>query len=374
MTPRPTDPPASAGTLPAHDGAPAGRVLVLDLNAASAAWRLPDAGARRVREAAPPGWEVRVVSTPAVSDGDGGGAPSEEARAAVADAEVYFGFGLHRELLAGAPRLRWVQSAAAGVRSLLSPELTGRGIVLTNAAGVMAIPMAEYVVAGALHFLRGFDVAVRLQRAGRWTRAAWVDPGAVPEAGTFRGPREVGECRVLVVGVRGIGAAVAERFTALGATCVGVRRRPELGGAAGFAAVVGDDRLDAELARADVVVLAAPSTAETEGLLDGRRIGLLRPQAIVVNVGRGALLDEGALAAALSAGRIRGAVLDVAATEPLPAESPLWALPNVLLTPHVSATSSAGFWPRMLDVFLGNWERWQRGEPLRNVVDPAAGY
>lgn len=348
------------------------RVLVVDLNSSARVWALPPAAAARLRAATPPGWEVRVVDAPTVSDGDGGRAPSDAALAAVRDAEVYFGFGLHPALLAGAPRLRWVQSAAAGVRSLLSPELLAREIVLTNAAGVMAIPMAEYVLAGVLHFLRGFDVALAQQRAVTWDRAPWVEPHAGP--GAFPGPREIGECRALVVGVRGIGAAVAERLTALGATCVGVRRRPAAAAPPGFAAVVGQDALDAELARADLVVLAAPSTPETERLLDARRLGLLRPSAIVVNVGRGALVDEGALAAALAAGRLRGAVLDVMDVEPLPPDSPLWRLPNVLLTPHVSATSAAGFWPRMLDVFLDNWTRWRRGAPLRNVVDPAAGY
>jgi phosphoglycerate dehydrogenase-like enzyme len=292
---------------------------------------------------------------------------------AVRDAEVYFGFGLHAALLDAAPRLRWVQSAAAGVRALLTPELVSRGIVVTNAAGVMAMPMSEHVLAGTMHFLRGFDVALAQQRVRRWDRDPWVDADA-RAAGGFRGPREVGECRVLIVGVRGIGAAVAQRFAALGAVCVGVRRRPTLAPPPDFTHVVGMDGLDAELGRADVVVLAAPSTPETERLLDARRLGLLRPQAIVVNVGRGALLDEAALAAALAEGRLRGAVLDVADVEPLPEGSPLWGLPNVLLTPHVSATSPAGFWPRMLDVFLDNWARWRRGAPLRNVVDPAAGY
>jgi phosphoglycerate dehydrogenase-like enzyme len=348
-------------------------VLVVDLNASAPAWALTQAGAARLRAAAPPNWEVRIVDAPTQSDGDGGRPPSVAALEAVPEADVYFGFGLHPSLLEAAPRLRWVQSAAAGVRALPTPQLRARGIVVTNAAGVMAAPMSEYVLAGAMHFLRGFDVALAQQRARVWDRDPWVDASA-RGPGTFRGPREVGECRVLIVGVRGIGAAVAQRFAALGATCVGVRRRAAAAPPPDFARVVGLDALDAELGRADVLVLAAPSTPETERLLDARRLGLLPPRAIVVNVGRGALLDEAALAAALAAGRLRGAVLDVADVEPLPEGSPLWGLPNVLLTPHVSATSPAGFWPRMLDVFLDNWARWRRGAPLRNVVDPAAGY
>ena len=356
------------------DRATSRSVLVCDLNASARAWALPPEAADRLRAATPDDWELRLLTGPTTSDGDGGRAPSDEAMAAVADAEVYFGFGLHPALLAGAPRLRWVQSAAAGVRSLLSPMLIERGIALTNAAGVMAIPMAEYVLGGLLHFLRGFDVALAQQRQGRWDRAPWVSAGEGASPAAFRGPRELRDCTVLIVGVRGIGAAVAERCTALGATCVGVRRRAQVEAPPGFARVIGVDGLDAALAAADVVVLAAPSTPETERLLDARRIGLLRPSAIVVNVGRGALVDEPALTAALSGDRLRAAVLDVMEVEPLPPAHALWTLPNVLLTPHVSATSAAGFWPRMLDVFLDNWARWQRGAPLRNVVDPAAGY
>mgnify|MGYP002781103780 CR=1 FL=1 len=237
----------------------------------------------------------------------------------------------------------------------------------------MAVPMAEWVVAGVLHFLRGFDAAEGQRRARTWDRGPWVAPTVPAGGGAFAGPREVGECRVCVVGVRGVGGAVAERLAALGATCVGVRRRAGLDAPPGFAATVGPEGLDDELRRADVVVLAAPSTAETERLLDARRLGLLRPSAIVVNVGRGALVDEEALVAALAGGRLRGAALDVTAVEPLPARSPLWTLPNVLLTPHVSATS-ARFWPRMLDLFLDNWARWREGRPLRNRVDVEAGY
>lgn len=373
MTDRPFALELDSRGMPSTPAAP--RRLVVDLNASARRWALPPDGEQRVRDAAPPGWEVCVMRTPARSDGDGGSPPPAELLEAVADAEVYFGFGAPAALIDRAPRLRWLQSAAAGVRSALSPTLldrVGRGeLVLTNAAGVMAVTMAEHVVGGVLYFLRGFDVAGALQRARRWDREPWVGPET---GGLDAAPREIAECRVVVVGVRGIGGAVAERLTALGARCMGVRQRPSAGAPRGFAAVVGPEGLDAALAEADVVVLAAPSTASTDGLLDARRLGLLPAGAIVVNVGRGTLVDEPALAAALAAGRLRGAVLDVTAEEPLPGESPLWALPNVLLTPHVSATSPGLFWERMLALFVDNWGRWVRGEPLRNVVDVAAGY
>jgi phosphoglycerate dehydrogenase-like enzyme len=262
-----------------------------------------------------------------------------------------------------------------GVRGLLKPavrEAIGAGrLVLTNAAGVMAVPIAEHVVGGVLYFLRGFDVAVAQHRAGVWDRAPWVGPAA---GGADARPREVGECRAVIVGARGIGGAVAERLSALGAECVAVRRSAGGEVPAGFVRAVGAGALDDVLPAADVVVLAAPSTPETDGLLDARRLALLPAGAIVVNVGRGALADEAALARALADGRLRGAVLDVAAREPLPPESPLWGLGNVLVTPHVSATSPVRFWDRMLALLLDNWDRYRRGVPLRNVVDVGAGY
>ena len=134
------------------------------------------------------------------------------------------------------------------------------------------------------------------------------------------------------------------------------------------------DAIDDELPRADVVVLAAPLTEETRGVLDARRMDALKSSAIIVNVARGALLDEAALIERLRSGRLRGAALDVFQEEPLASESPLWQLRSVLVTPHVSPVSPGRFWTRELDLFLDNWRRFVRGEALRNVVDKRAGY
>jgi phosphoglycerate dehydrogenase-like enzyme len=155
---------------------------------------------------------------------------------------------------------------------------------------------------------------------------------------------------------------------------VGVRRRPELGAPEGFERVVGPDELAALLPEADVLVLAAPLTAGTRSLVGAAELDRLPADAIVVNVARGTLLDEHALADRVRSGRLRGAVLDVFRQEPLEAASPLWALPGVLLTPHVSSVSPRRFWDRELDLFEENWARWSRGEPMRNVVDKNAGY
>ncbi|HEX6057839.1 MAG TPA: D-2-hydroxyacid dehydrogenase [Gemmatimonadaceae bacterium] len=342
------------------------RRLVVDLAATSRNWALPEWGERLLRQAAPAGWEVVVATSPTSSDGDGSAGPSPEVLEAIGGAEAYFGFGISRPLFIEARRLRWVHSAAAGVGSALFPEMRRSDVVLTNSAGVHAVPIAEYVLAGVLHFTRGFDIAIPQQRAGVWDKSPFtaLDAPLV----------ELGDCRVLIVGAGGIGRETACRMAPFGASVIGVRRRPALGAPEGFARVVGPDALDDELARADIVVLAAPATPDTEQLLTRGRLALLPRGAIVVNVARGSLLDEAALAEALRAGRLRGAVLDVFQREPLAAESPLWQLPNVLLTPHVAPVSPAGFWRRELALFVGNWEAYVLGEPLRNLVDKQAGY
>ncbi len=342
------------------------RVLVLDLAATSRNWALPPDAERAIRAAAPDGWRIDTVRAPTSSDGDGAATPSREALDAIGDAEVYFGFGITRPLFVAARRLRWVHSAAAGVRGALFPEMLASRVVLTNSAGVHAIPIAETVVGGLLYLLRGLDMAVEQQRQGRWDKSRFVADDSVV--------RELGGCRVLIVGTGGIGSEIARRVAPFGAQCVGIRRHPARGAPTGFDRVAGPNSLDDELAAADVVVLAAPLTRETSGALNAARIGLLRPGAIVVNVARGALLDEDALAAAVVAGRLRGAVLDVFRDEPLAADSPLWQLRSVLVTPHVSPVSPGRFWPRQLELFLDNWRRYVEGAPLRNVVDKQAGY
>jgi len=342
------------------------RVLVLDLAATSRNWALTPEAERAIVDAAPPDWRVRVVRAPTSSDGDGALAPSDEALAAVADAEVYFGFGITRALFLGAPRLCWVHSAAAGVRGSLFPEMVESRVLLTNSAGIHAVPIAETVIGGLLHLLRGLDMAVDQQRERRWDKSRFVADDSPL--------RELGDCRILVFGAGGIGTEIARRAAAFGARCVGVRRRPERGVPPGFERVVGPGAFEDELSRADVVVPAAPLTADTGRALDATRIARLPWGAIVVNVARGALLDEAALADAVARGGLRGAVLDVFREEPLAADSPLWQLRSVLVTPHVSPVSPGRFWPRQLELFLENWRRYRHAETLRNLVDKRAGY
>lgn len=342
------------------------RLLVVDLMAQSRNWALTPEGARRICDATPEGWRVHMIGSLTSSDGDGPPQPSDEVMDAIEEAEVYFGFGIPRPLFLRAKRLRWVHSAAAGVGTALYPEMVASDVVLTNSAGVHAIPMAEYVVAGVLHFLRGLDIAGAQQRRSEWSKTEFVRVDAPL--------REMDTVRALIIGVGGIGGEAAKRLTALGARCTGVRRRVDAPVPDGFDRVVGLGALDSELPEHDVVVLAAPATDQTSGLLTAARLDLLTPSAIVVNVARGALLDEQALAERVGDGRLRGAVLDVFRDEPLASTSPLWQLRSVLLTPHISPVSPGRFWPRALDVFLDNWRRYVRGEPLRNLVDKRAGY
>lgn len=284
----------------------------------------------------------------------------------IADADAYVGFGMPRSLFLAAPRLHWVHTAAAGVGSLLYSEMTESAVVLTNSAGVHAVPMAEHVLGGLLHLLRQFDVAVAQQREGIWNREPFV--------GESTSIRELGECHALIIGAGGIGGEIARSLSAHGTRCTGVRRHPRRGVPSGFDAIYGTTALDSLLPLADILIVAAPATAETRGLVTAERLDHLPHGAIVVNIARGSLLDERALAERLRDGRLGGAVLDVFEREPLPPDSELWSVPRLLLTPHVSATSPGRYWQRELELFTDNWTRFASGRPMRNVVNKRAGY
>lgn len=342
------------------------RKFVVNLRARAPVWRIPAALEEEFLAVAPPGWSVEIVQAETVSDGDGGTDPSPESLAAIADAEVYVGFGITRDLFRAAPALRWVHSTTTGVAGSLFPEVVASDLVLTNSAGVHAVPMAEYVVAGLLHFWRGLDFAVAAQRESRWDKGEFIRADTPV--------REVSECTVVVVGTGGIGTAVATRLTALGARCVGVRRRVDAPMPDGFDRVVGLDALDDVLPGAEALVVSVPVTPGTRDAISAARLDLLPPHAVVVNVARGGLLDERALAERLASGRLRGAVLDVFEREPLAPESPLWQLRHALVTPHISPVTTRLFWDRQRTLIFDNWRRYVAGEPLRNVVNKDAGY
>jgi phosphoglycerate dehydrogenase-like enzyme len=339
------------------------RTLVLDLSDARPIWRLPAAVVTRIAAALPADWRLVVVESLADGRGDGAG-PSADALAAVADAEVYMGYGISPEILRAGPRLRWIHSGAAGVGASLTPELLERDILFTNSAGVHAEPMAETVLAMVLHFARGLDHALRAQAAGRWDATVFEAADAPV--------REIGGSTVGIIGLGGIGGAVAWRVAALGARVLAVKRRPA-GSLPGVTLLQGDEGLPRLLAESHYVVVSVPDTPKTRGLLDGAALDRMRADAVLVNVARGRIVDEVALVERLRTGRIRGAALDVFAREPLPADHPLWRLPNVLITPHVSGCSHH-FWDRECALILENLRRYLSGEALANVVDKGAGY
>jgi phosphoglycerate dehydrogenase-like enzyme len=343
------------------------RRVVFNMQDERPVWTPPAWVKERLRAALPAECELVEVSAPVSGRGDGGGI-SAEALAAMEGAEIYFGLGLPRELLlaglAPPQRLRWIHSGAAGVASLLHPELLQHGVVLTNSAGVHGPAMAETALGMILHFARGLDHAVAAQHRGEWDTAAFerVDCGV----------REIDGATLGIVGYGGIGRELAKRARALGMRVIAARRTADPGDS-GAEVLYGPDSLATLLRESDFVVLAVPSTPATRGMISEAQLSLMRRDAVLINIARGDVVDEGALLAALQGGRLRGAALDVFATEPLPPDSPLWSRPNVLITPHVSATTPR-YWQREAELMLDNVGRYFQGQPLRNVVDVAAGY
>jgi phosphoglycerate dehydrogenase-like enzyme len=340
------------------------RRLVLDLASQRPVWRPPEAFARSLAGAAGEHWEVVVVEAASNSDGDGSGGSPEAVNAATG-AEVYIGWGIPEAvLLAGRGTLRWVHSAAAGVSGSVSAALREAGVVFTNSAGVHAEPIAEWAVAAILYFFRGMDLAARAQAERRWAKDAFTGLPCVL--------CELGGSRAAVYGLGGIGAAVARRLVALGAEVRAVRRRPALGAPPGVP-VVGPGQAAWALEGAAAVVVTSPLTESTRGALGARELSLLADGAVLVNVSRGAIVDEGALLAALDGGRLRGAALDVFDREPLPEAHPFWSHPRILVHPHVAAVTPA-YWAREEALVLENWARLREGRTLVNVVDLRAGY
>lgn len=265
-------------------------------------------------------------------------------------ADVIFNWSGSRELLQQvwrmAPQVRWVHSRAAGLDDLLFPELAGSPVPLTNARGVFSGILAEFVIGAVLFFAKGFRRLVRSQEAGLWDQFDTVEV-----AGQTMG----------VIGFGDIGKAVARRAEAMGLHVLPVPR-----------GTAQQDKL-ALLSRCDYVVLSAPLTPETRGIVGAAELRAMRTGAVLINVGRGPLVDEAALVDALREKRMGGAALDVFDQEPLPAAHPYYSLDNVLLSPH-SADHTSDWKQRAMQVFLDNFELYRKGEPLRNVVDKRRGY
>jgi phosphoglycerate dehydrogenase-like enzyme len=319
-------------------GAPLSRELVARIEAVD--------GVRCVRI----GTDGRVQTD---SDGD----------AALASAEVLLVGAIPSSALdhvvSRAPRLRWIHSASAGVDRVTTSLVRERGLTVTNARGVFSRPIAEYVVMMSLAIARRLPQLLELQRERTWQ--------------PLRG-RELSEMTVGIVGFGSIGEEIARLLRPFGCRVLAARRHPQRDVEDGLAVdVLGLDRLDELLAASDIVVVAAPLTDETAGLIGAEQLGHMREDAWLINIARGRLVDELALRRALDAGSIGGAVLDVFSEEPLPQDSPFYATRNVIITPHTSWTSERVAM-RTVDLFVENLRRDRSGQPLKNVVDVDAGY
>ncbi|MFC4500499.1 MULTISPECIES: D-2-hydroxyacid dehydrogenase [Streptomyces] len=249
------------------------------------------------------------------------------------------------------PRPRWVHTASAGVDHLLCPELVASDTVVTNARGIFEEPIAEYVAALVLAMAKDLPRTWRHQQRGEWRHR---------ETERVRGTRAV------VVGSGPVGRTVARTLKALGVSPAVVGRVPHTG-------IHGPEDLDRLLARADWVIAAAPLTDQTRGMFDTRRFGVMQPNARFVNVGRGGLVVEEALVRALRSRWIAGAAVDVLATEPLPPDSPLWQVPGLIVSPHMSG-DTVGRHDELGAQFVDLFERWAADRPLKNVVDKRRGY
>jgi phosphoglycerate dehydrogenase-like enzyme len=262
-------------------------------------------------------------------------------------------------VLARAPDAKWLHSRAAGLEGVLVPELVASPATVTNGRGAFSRSLAEFVVASLLFFTKDLRRLLTSQEAGSW------DPFDM----------EMLQGRTLgIVGYGDIGRATAALVRPLGMKVLALRRRPERSREDPLVdEVLPVERLHDVMGRSDDVLVAAPLTDETRGLVDATALATLEPTAVLVNVGRGPVVDEAALVAALEQGRIRGAALDVFETEPLPPGHPFWRLPNVLLSPHC-ADHVPGWIDDGTRLFLQNLERFRRGQPLLNIVDKARGY
>jgi phosphoglycerate dehydrogenase-like enzyme len=316
----------------------------------------------RIRTAAP-GARIVTISVDGLADGP------------LDDVEVMLRGWLNPDafdrVLTRAPRLAWVHSATSGVEGALTPAAIERGVVVTNARGVFSRPIAEYVLMMILAVSRRLPQLLELQRERTWQ------------------PLEGAELRDVTVGIVGLGSigrAVASLATAFGCRVIAVRRRSDGSAAAPpseeeglaldearLARIGGPETLPDLLAESDFIVLAAPLTPETEGMIDAETLAMIKPGAWLINVARGRLIDELALRRALADGPLGGAVLDTFRDEPLPPTSSFYDLPNVIVTPH-TAWSSGRVLDRSVELFCDNLRRFATGEPMTNLVDPNAGY
>jgi phosphoglycerate dehydrogenase-like enzyme len=284
---------------------------------------------------------------------------------AMRDAEIVFTLSLRPEQFRAARNLRWIHAPTAAVHQFMFPELINRDVILTNSSEVHGPVVAEHVIALIFALAKKIPQAVLLQERRAWGQEAMWNHG--------QHLREIGGATLGLVGVGSIGCRVARMASALGMRVIAVREHVEKGIPEGVEAVFAPAELDELLGQSDFVVIAAPLLSATQGLINQERLAVMKPDAFLINVGRGAQVDELALADALRRRRIAGAALDVFEHEPLPQDSPLWDLDNLLITPHAAGLTDK-LWDRHYDLFSENLRRYLSHQPLRYVVDKQKGY
>ncbi|HEX7286016.1 MAG TPA: D-2-hydroxyacid dehydrogenase [Candidatus Angelobacter sp.] len=282
----------------------------------------------------------------------------------IADTDIFIGWSLRPDQLAGARKLKWVHSPAAAIHQLMYPELINSSVVVTNSTGVHGPVVAEHAIAVLLALAKRLPQAMQYQAKKVWAQEIlWKEQPR---------PREVAGATAAVIGMGGIGGEFAGRARALGLKVLAVRENPAKG--PGLAdAVFGPEKIEEVLSQADYVLLCTPVTPATTHIINAARLQKMKPDAYLINVARGTLIDERALIAALKVRRIAGAALDVFEEEPLPADSEFWSLDNVLITPHTAAVTEK-LWDRHYDLIVENLRRFLDGRPLLNHVDKKRGY
>lgn len=282
----------------------------------------------------------------------------------IKDADIFAGFSLTPAQFASARRLKWIHCLAAGVNQLMRDDIRGSSVVITNSSGVHAPCMAEHTLGLVLALARRLPSAVRHQHQKHWAQQEIWDEQPHP--------MEISGRTLAIIGYGAIGRELGRRARACGMRVVGVKRDPTRG-TEHADEVVGVEQTEAALSQADFVVLATPVLPETERFFGAAQLAAMKKSAYFINIGRGVLVDSGALVAALQQGQIAGAAIDVAEVEPLPPENPLWDAPNLLITPHLSAVSER-LWHRHAALLFENLDRYFAGRELLNVVDKQRGY
>ena len=325
--------------------------VLISIQQSVKAWQIPSEGVERLRERFPD-----ISFTHATDD--------RTRAAALRDCEVAYTWIMSADEVSAATNLKWVHTSAVAVETLALSELFARNIIVSNSRGVQSTPIAEHVFAVLLALAKRLPFIIENQRQRRWVQNELIGD----QLPWLLRRRTLG-----LIGVGTIGVEIALMADAFGMHVIGVRRRTINHPVPGVHELLAFHELDEMLARADVVVIAAPLTPETTDMIGASQLARMKRGAVLINVGRARIVDHLALNDALRSGHLGGASLDVFHREPLPADDPLWSAPNVILTPHTSGFRQ-GHWDDVIDLFAENLERFRRGVSVRFRVEPERGY